>query len=181
MNIEIISGSAREKSITVRAAYAVQNWFRSHTSHNIHIIDCREYQLPWMERVFNSLENTPDEWKPLFNRIFNADAFIFVTPEYNGSYSPALKNMVDHFPKLLHKPLGIVTASDGKLGGMRAAQQLILLGAGLFTIVSPQLLLVPTIEQKLDKKGHVIDPSFEKSIHNFASEYLWLAEKLAAR
>ncbi len=181
MNIEIISGSAREESITIRAAYAVQNWFRSNTSHTINIIDCREYQLPWVERVFNSLENTPDEWKPLFKRVFNADAFIFVTPEYNGSYSPALKNMVDHFPKLLHKPLGIVTASDGRMGGMRAAQQLILLGAGLFTIVSPQLLLVPAIEQKLDEKGNVIDPSFEKSIHNFASEYLWLAERITAR
>lgn len=181
MNIEIISGSPRKQSITIRAAYAVQKWFQANTSHHIGIIDCREYQLPWVERVFNSIENTPDEWKPLFERVFGADAFIFVTPEYNGSYSPALKNMVDHFPKQLHKPLGIVTASDGRLGGMRAAQQLILLGAGLFTIVCPQLLLIPTIEQKLDESGNVIDPSFEKSIHNFASEYLWMAERISGK
>jgi NAD(P)H-dependent FMN reductase len=30
--------------------------------------------------------------KPLAKRIFEADAFILATPEYNGSYSPAMKN-----------------------------------------------------------------------------------------
>ena len=181
MNIEIISGSARRESLTVRAAYAVQKWLQKNSQHNIGIIDCREHQLPWMEKVFNSPDNTPDPWKPLFERVFKADAFIFVTPEYNGSYAPALKNLVDHFPKQLHKTLGVVTASNGALGGMRAAQQLILLGAGLFTVVSPQLLIIPTIDKKIDEKGDLVDPAFEKSIHNFASEYLWLAERIAQK
>lgn len=178
MNIEIISGSPRKESLTIRAAYAVQQWLQKNTQHHIGIIDCREFNLPWVERVFNSLENTPEEWRPLFDRVFKADAFIFVSPEYNGSYSPSLKNFVDHFPKQLHKPLGIVTASNGALGGMRAAQQLILLGAGLFTLVSPQLLIIPAIDKKIDANGDLLEPSFEKSIHNFASEFLWLAEKI---
>ena len=45
---------------------------------------------------------------------------LLVTPEYNGSYTPALKNLFDHFPKQSRKPFGIVTASPGALGGMRA-------------------------------------------------------------
>lgn len=178
MNIEIISGSTRKNSLTVRAAYMLQNWFQKNTSHNIGIIDCRDFNLPWMERVFNSLDNTPDEWKPLFQRIFCADAFIFVTPEYNGSYSPALKNLVDHFPKQLHKTLGVVTASDGGFGGLRTAQQLILLGAGIFCVVCPQMLIIPKIDTKIDAEGNLIDASFEKNVHNFASEYLWLAERI---
>ncbi|GAB3027662.1 NAD(P)H-dependent oxidoreductase [Niabella terrae] len=181
MNIEIISGSARKDSLTVRAAYAVQKWLTENTDHHIGLIDCREVHLPWIERVFNSLDNTPDEWKPLFSRIFDADAFIFVTPEYNGSYAPSLKNLVDHFPKQLHKTLGIVTASNGGFGGLRSAQQLILLGAGIFTVVSPQLLVIPQVDKKFDAEGNLTDPAFEKSIHNFASEYLWLAERVAAK
>ncbi len=43
--------------------------------------------------------------------MFAANAFIIVTPEYNGSYTPAMKNLFDHFPKQIHKPFGIVTAS----------------------------------------------------------------------
>jgi len=117
----------------------------------------------------------------LFQRIFKADAFIFVTPEYNGSYSPALKNLVDHFPKQLHKTLGVVTASDGGFGGLRTAQQLILLGAGIFCVVCPQMLIIPKIDTKIDAEGKLIDLSFEKNIHNFASEYLWLAERVASK
>lgn len=181
MHIEIISGSTRKNSLTVRAAYLLKNWFQQNTIHQIGIIDCREFDLPWMERVFNSLDNTPDEWKPLFQRIFKADAFIFVTPEYNGSYSPALKNLVDHFPKQLHKTLGVVTASDGGFGGLRTAQQLILLGAGIFCVVCPQMLIIPKIDTKIDAEGKLIDLSFEKNIHNFASEYLWLAERVASK
>lgn len=181
MNIEIISGSARKESLTVRAAYAVQKWLQKNTEHNIGIIDCRDFNLPWIESVFNSIDNTTDEWKPLFSRVFKADAFILVSPEYNGSFSPALKNLVDHFPKQLHKTLGIVTASNGGFGGLRAAQQLILLGAGIFSVVCPQLLIIPAIDKKIDAKGELIDPAFEKSIHNFASEFLWIAERIAVK
>lgn len=181
MNIQIISGSARKESLTVRAAYAVELWLRKNTQHEVGIIDCRDFNLPWIERVFNSIDNTPDEWKPLFKKVFNADAFIFVSPEYNGSFSPSLKNLVDHFPKQLHKTLGIVTASNGGFGGLRAAQQLILLGAGLFTVVCPQLLIIPTIDKKIDADGTLKDPAFEKSIHNFTSEFLWIAEKIAEK
>ena len=69
--------------------------------------------------------------------MFEADAFILVSPEYNGSYSPAMKNLVDHFPKQHHKPFGIATASPGPLGGIRASQQMQLLVNALFGIASP--------------------------------------------
>ena len=38
--------------------------------------------------------------QPLAKRILEADAFILITPEYNGSYSPHLKNLLDHFAKI---------------------------------------------------------------------------------
>lgn len=178
MNIEIISGSARKESITVRVAYALQNWLKKNTNHHIGIIDCKEYGLPLLQSVFKSLDTTPEEFKPLAEKIFNADAFIWVSPEYNGSYSPAMKNLIDHFPKQLHKPVGIVTASTGALGGMRAAQQLILLAAGIFCIPSPQLLIVPNVEEKFDAAGNIVNNSFYNNLHNFITEFLWLAEKI---
>lgn len=178
MKIVIISGSARKESITLRAALAVKNWLQRETEHHIDLIDCRSFSFPMLEKVFNSVDNTPDEFKPISEKMFSADAFILVTPEYNGSFSPALKNLLDHFPKQLHKPFGIVTASNGTLGGMRAAQQLILLGAALFGIVSPQLLIIPQVDKKFDEDGTLLDESFHRNVHNFIAEFLWLAEKL---
>ncbi len=47
--------------------------------------------------------------------IKEADGFIFLSPEYNFTLSPALTNMVDHFPpsSFRHKPAGVVTYSMG--------------------------------------------------------------------
>ena len=178
MKIEIISGSPRVNSVTRRVALYLKNWIRQHTAHEVDIIELKDWQLPPVQTVFVSIENTPDPFKPLAERIFNADAFILVTPEYNGSYSPALKNLLDHFPKQHHKPFGIVTASPGPLGGVRAAQQLLLLVPALFGIASPYLLIVPGIDKKFSADGDLLEESFSNNLRNFITEFLWLSERL---
>jgi NAD(P)H-dependent FMN reductase len=178
MKIEIISGSPRESSVSRRVAFHLQNRIRQTTNHEVNIIDLKDWNLPPVQKVFVSVEATPGGFKPLAERIFNADAFILLTPEYNGSYSPALKNLLDHFPKQHHKPFGIATASPGQLGGMRAAQQLLLLVPALFGVASPYLLIVPTVDKKFSPDGDLLEVSFQNSINNFVTEFLWLSEKL---
>lgn len=178
MNIEIIAGSPRKDSVTYRVALFLKNYLTETTNHSINIIDVRDWNLPLLQQVFNSIEHTPDKYKPLTERMFAANAFILVTPEYNGSYSPALQNLVDHFPKQSHKAFGIVTASPGAMGGMRASQQLLLLVPALFGIASPNMLITPQVEKKFNQEGHLIDPSFQKAVDSFVHEFLWLAETL---
>lgn len=178
MRIEIISGSPRINSVTRRVALHLQNQLSQCTQHEIGLIEMKDWDLPMVQTVFTSVDNTPDQWKPLSERMFAADAFILVSPEYNGSYSPAMKNMLDHFPKQHHKPFGIVTASPGATGGMRAAQQMLLLSLALFGIPSPYMLIVPAIEKRFDKSGNLVEETFQHNVHNFISEFLWLAENL---
>jgi NAD(P)H-dependent FMN reductase len=104
-----------------------------------------------------------------------------VTPEYNGSYSAALQNLLDHFPKQSRKAFGLVTGSPGGLGGARASQQLLLLVPALFGIAAPNMLLVPFLDQKFSVEGELIDPNFQKSVDTFTTEFLWLAESLTAK
>jgi len=178
MRIEIISGSPRTNSVTKRIALYLKSWLENNTDHEIGLIDLQDWNLPPLQSVFMSIDKTPEEFRPLSKRIFNADAFILVSPEYNGSYSPALKNLLDHFPKRHHKPFGIVTASPGAMGGIRAAQQLLLLVPALFGIVSPYMLIVPAIDKKIDAEGNLLDSGFQNNIHNFVTEFLWLAENV---
>jgi NAD(P)H-dependent FMN reductase len=178
MKIEIISGSPRINSVTRRVAIHLRNKLLETTQHEVGLIDMHEWNLPPMQSVFTSVDNTPDEFKSLSQRIFEADGFILVSPEYNGSYSPAMKNLLDHFPKQHHKPFGIVTASPGGYGGMRAAQQMLLLVSALFGIASPYLLVVPGVDKKFDADGILLEKSFENTVHNFLAEYLWLSESL---
>src|SRR5678815_612839 len=163
MRIEIISGSPRPNSVTHRVALHLQKLLLEKTEHNVDIIHLKDWNLPAVQSVFVSVDYTPEEFKPLAKRMFAADAFILVSPEYNGSYSPAMKNLVDHFPKQHHKPFGIVTASPGPLGGIRASQQMQLLINALFGIVSPYMLIVPAVDKKFDEQGNLLDSNFEKS------------------
>lgn len=178
MRIEIVSGSPREKSTTTRLALHLQKLLQQRTDHEVGIIDVREYALPLLQRVFTSVDDAPAEYKELAERMFSADAFIIVTPEYNGSYAPAMQNTFDHFPKQHRKPFGLVTASPGALGGIRAAMQLQQFVMALFGVPSPYMLVTPMIEKKFDAEGTLLDESFQKSIDTFINEYLWLAESL---
>lgn len=177
MNITIISGSPRMNSVTHRIALHLQNFLHETTSHEVAIIVMKEWHLPMVQSVWTSPQAAPADFRPLAEQMFATDAFILVTPEYNGSYSPALKNLLDHLPKQHHKTFGIVTASPGAMGGMRAAQQLLLLVPALFGIVSPYMLVVPGVEKKFSESGELLDEKFEHTVHNFVTEFLWLSEK----
>lgn len=178
MNIEIISGSPREQSITFRLALHIRKQLEQIYHLNAGIIDVRDWNLGNLQTVFSSLEKTPENFQPLAKRIFEADAFILVSPEYNGSYTAALQNLLDHFPKQTHKVFGIATASTGALGGTRATQQLLLLVPALFGIASPQLLITPQVDKKFDAEGNLTDETFTKSVALFLQEFMWLATKV---
>lgn len=178
MRIEIVSGSPRKASTTHRLALYLRRLLEERTDHEINILDVRDYPLSLLQKVFTSVDDAPESQKELAQRMFSADAFIIVTPEYNGSYSPAMQNMFDHFPKQHRKPFGLVTASPGALGGIRAAMQLQQFVMALFGVPSPYMLVTPQVEKKFDAEGNLLDESFQKSIDVFVNEYLWLAEKL---
>lgn len=178
MKIEIISGSPRANSVTHRVALHLKDWLKQNSAHDADIIDMKDWNVPPIQSVWSSIDKVPFEFKPLAERVFSADAFILVSPEYNGSYSPAMKNLLDHFPKQHHKPFGIVTASPGAMGGMRASQQLLQLVPALFGVASPYLLIVPAVDKKFSPDGDLLDENFQSAVHNFISEFLWLSEKI---
>jgi len=180
MTIEIVSGSPNAGSVTHRLVIFLEKYLKSTTGHKIGVIDVRDWELPLLQQdVYSHAAKAPEALQPLAKRVFEANAFILVTPEYNGSYTSALKNIFDHFPKQAHKAFGIVTASTGAFGGLRASQQLQLLIHALFGIGSPYMLITPHIDKKFDIEGNLLDGAFQKNINVFIDEFLWLAEKLA--
>jgi NAD(P)H-dependent FMN reductase len=178
MKIEIISGSPRGNSVTYRLALHLQKAL-SVSGEKAGIIDLREVEFPLLQTIFTSAESTPGPYRDVAARVFEAEAFILITPEYNGSYSAALKNMLDHFPKQHHKVFGIVTASTGALGGVRAALQLQELVYAIFGIGSPYMLVVPHVDKKFDNEGNLTDENFRKSVDLFVREFLWLTKKIS--
>ena len=181
MNIEIISGSARAQSITLRAAKYLQNHLLEKApGHAVGLIDLKEFPMPFIDKIYKTPEHAPVEIRALARRMFTADAFILVTPEYNGTMAPSLSNWFGHFPNQRHKAFGLVTASNGAMGGIRAAMDLQHFSLALFGVPSAQMLVIGEVDKKFDETGKLLDELFQVRIDNFVAEFLWLAEKLYA-
>jgi NAD(P)H-dependent FMN reductase len=180
MQYTILSGSSRTESLTERAATAAGAWLQQLPGVSSQIIRLNQYPVPFVDQVWNSPTDMPESMHALWEQMENTDAFILVTPEYNGSYSALLKNYMDHFPKRIYqrKPMGIVTASPGALGGIRAAQQMQQMICAFFAIPSPHMLTIPFLEKKIAADGSLIDATFEKNINHFMQELHWLSSRL---
>ncbi len=111
------------------------------------------------------LENSPHERLRAFKeKIQEADGLLIVTPEYNYSIPGVLKNAVDAASRPYGtspfggKPVAIMSASIGMLGGARAQyhlrQSLVFLDA--HPMNRPEIM-VPFAQQKFDETGRLTD------------------------
>ncbi|HYV93309.1 MAG TPA: NAD(P)H-dependent oxidoreductase [Chitinophagales bacterium] len=180
MNILIISSSIRENASTRRVAIHLFNHLAQVPILQSEFVDLTDYEYPIWKEVFHREISPPVECVTLHDKLSAADAMIFVTPEYNGSYSLALKNMVDYFGLKVfeRKAIGVASVSTGALGGIRAAVQLQQLILAIYAIPVPQMLLVPSVQTRFDEFGKLLDDSFAKNVDRFVNDFLWFAEAL---
>lgn len=166
----------------MRIAHHLQRRLLRHSDLEVQLVSMQENALPPIEEVWKNEDMVPPGELALFRTMQASHGIIVVSPEYNGGYSPALKNFLDHFPKSAYhrKAWGIVTGSTGAMGGMRASQQLQLLGAALSAIICPRMLITPHMDQKFDEAGELLDQSFDRQIDDFLANYLWLLTRLTA-
>lgn len=178
MNIVIISGSVREGRKSHRASLFLQNQLNNIDGTQSRIIDLAAQAVPQLEHRLAE-HPAPPAWLAQAGQwLDEADIILFVSPEYNGSYTSALKALVDHFPKSTYekKPIGVVTVSAGAMGGMRAAQQLQQLVLALWAFPVPQMLLVGKIGEQLDAEGNPLNETLPAQANRFLESVLWLGE-----
>lgn len=180
MKIVVVSASTRTGRLTHHAAMGLFKALQTKQETVPEILDLKEEALPMFEEALHRLPSPSDTINRVNNILNSADAFLFVTPEYNGAYSSALKNMVDIYPKstFANKAIGIVTISSGSLGGMRAAIQLQQLALAIWAIPSPQMLLVSNVQEKFNEQGDLIEMAYAPKLDTFLNEFLWLAGAL---
>ena len=105
----------------------------------------------------------PPAVSALRERIRKADAVIIATPEYNFSIPGMLKNAIDWVSRgddqpLLNKPVAILSATPGPLGGARVQYDLrkVLLFMNAAVLVKPEIF-VGFANQKFDADGQCTD------------------------
>lgn len=178
MNITIISGSTRPGRTSHRVALALEKDLKN-LEIEVSILDLQAIDLPPFTERFHLMAEKPPHLQEVAARLQGSDALIFLTPEYNGSITSALKNCIDTFGKaeFAGKPIGVATASTGVLGGVRAAYQLQQTILALQAYPQPQMLLAGEVTKQLDENGEVINPAFEPKLEAFVKALVGFASK----
>lgn len=108
-------------------------------------------------------QGMPPAVQALRERIRRADGVVIATPEYNFSVPGMLKNAIDWVSRgddqpLLNKPVAILTATPGPLGGARVQYELrkVLLFMNAAVLVKPEVF-VGQAPQKFDAQGRCTD------------------------
>jgi NAD(P)H-dependent FMN reductase len=180
MHITIISASTRTQRLSHRVALALEAAINQRPGFTASILDMAAYQFPIMEETIKKLDIVPDGLLDFAQQLRASDAHIFVSPEYNGSYTAALKNALDYLDnqELKRKVIAVSSVTTGPLGGMRGALAMQQLALAVGGIAIPDMLLVPLVDKKFDAEGALIDPAFEGKFNNFMGSFLWTAQAI---
>lgn len=118
------------------------------------------------------LERKPStKVKEFKKKIRDADAILIATPEYNYSVPDVLKNAMEWASRpygdnaFEDKPVAIMSASGGMLGGARAQYHLrqTFVFLDMHPINRPEVI-VSSADGKIDEKGRVIDEKTRQKI-----------------
>jgi NAD(P)H-dependent FMN reductase len=144
-----------------RAALPMGEWFcaraRTHGAFDVSVVDLAELDLPLLDepehpRLRQYVHDHTKEWSATVEA---ADAFVFVTPEYNTGYPASLKNAIDYLHhEWLYKPVGFVSYG-GVAAGTRAVQQLKQVVTTLRMYPVVETVAVPFFQQFIDDQGRV--------------------------
>ncbi|WP_372983680.1 NADPH-dependent FMN reductase [Microbacterium sp.] len=168
-----------------RVGKSFGDWFvrvaEQHGGFEVEQIDLAQVNLPFMDepkhpKLRDYQHQHTKDWSATIDR---ADAYVFVTPEYNYGYNAVLKNAIDFLNQEWADKAVSFVSYGGIAGGTRAVQQL--------KQVVTTLRMVPIFESvniafagtKLDENGRVTeDPLLDGAAVQTLDELLRLTAAL---
>ena len=179
--ILVFYGSYRSDRMGIRLANYIVAGLRAR-GEDAELIDAREVGLPILDRMYKEYApgSAPPPMRELALKIRAADAFVFVTGEYNWGMQPGLKNLTDHFlEEWFWRPAAIASYSAGRFSGVRSG----LIWHGTLSemgmIVVSSTLAIGPIAQTLDAAGEPIGEAgqlLERGFPRFADDLAWWTE-----
>lgn len=163
MKLTIISGSQRAQSQSLRVARYLEQTADSHFD-DVSIVDLHELDLPfWNEGVWNGSEEWK-QWDPVAELLKSSDAFIFITPEWHGMATPALKNflLLATDEEMAHKPALLVSVS-ASLNGVYPISELRMTGSkNNHVCILPDHLIFRNVETLFADNLQLTDEHFQQ-------------------
>ncbi len=170
--VAIIVGSLRKESFNRKVA----NEFIRLAPENLklEIVEIKDLSF-FNEDIEN---NPPQEWLDYKKQLDDADAFLFVSPEYNRTIPGVLKNAMEigaRPPKLNSwkgKPGAVATVSPGAIGGLGANQTIREAAVSLnIPMMQQPEAYIGQIKDKLLEDGVTVDEKTEKFMKTFLEAF----------
>ena len=153
--LRIIIGSTRPGRVGPSVAAWITERAIEHGGFDVQVTDLAELNLPLLDepnhpRLRKYTRQHTKDWSAIVDA---ADAFVFVTPEYNYGYPASVKNAIDYLhAEWRDKPVGFVSYG-GVAAGTRAVQQLKQVVTTLRMLPVTDSVNIPFHSQFLDADG----------------------------
>lgn len=155
MKLKVILGSTRPG----RRGPIVADWFyefaKQHSNFEIEVVDLKKINLPFLDEEVHPMmaDYKNDHTLNWSKTIDEADAFVFVTPEYNFGYPATIKNALDYLHREWQdKPVGFVSYG-GVSAGTRSVQALKLPITTFNMMPLMQAVNIPFFSQFINEEG----------------------------
>src|SRR5262245_54582256 len=179
--ILVLYGSYRSDRMGIRLANFLVSRLKARGA-DVELIDAKAIGLPMLDRMYKEYKpgSAPVALEALATKIKAADAFVFVTGEYNWGMQAGLKNLTDHFlEEWFWRPAAIASYSAGRISGARSS----LMWHGTLSemgmvVISSTLTVGPVAEaltaegKPIGEAGRLLDRAFPR----FADDLLWWSE-----
>jgi len=123
----------------------------------------------------NVLERNPDFIKAENQYLISTQKFIFIMPEYNGTFPGVLKAMIDISDikkSWWYKKALLVGISTGRAGNLRGMDQITNVLNHMKVIVHPDKLPISNIDKLMDQAGLITDKNTQLAIDRQIDDFI---------
>jgi NAD(P)H-dependent FMN reductase len=176
LTIPVVLGSVRPRRLSERPAHLLVERLTARGC-TAPLVDLRALDLP----VFGQAQGTdaPPAVQALQQIAAEADALVWLTPEYNHSFTSATKNAVDYLHgEIRRKPMAVCGLSGGGLGGARAVEQLKLVLIELHAVTIRDSVYFSDARNIFDATGALQRPEYVGRIDDMLAELIWYTQVL---
>jgi len=176
--ILVLYGSYRSDRMGIRLADFLVKRLKER-GEDAELIDAKAVGLPMLDRMYKEYKpgTAPPAMEALAQKIKGADAFVFVTGEYNWGMQPGLKNLTDHFlEEWFWRPAAIASYSAGRLAGARSNSMWHGTLSEMGMVVISSTLTVGPIGGALDASGEPTGEAgkaLSETFPRFADDLAW--------
>ena len=188
LKILVIPGSLRSGSLNARLA-AVAAYELVQLGAEVSRISLADFPLPIYDGDLQSKSGVPKHAVNLKRMMSAHHGVLIVTPEYNSSVPPLVKNTIDWVSRVQdpqesrgqvfrERPFAIASASEGRLGGTRALAALRLILSACHAMVVPNQLALSFASEAYDDMDRLKHPADVEALAALVRQLIEFSQRM---